>query len=83
MIELTLLTRSGCPLCDKMKAVVETVAQQDGGRTVALAEIDVSADPDLEKRWGNDIPVLLCGGREIARHRVSASELADAISQLS
>ena len=83
-MQLTLMTRRGCRLCDEMKAVIEEVVGQAQRRhDLTLAEVDVSTDPELEARWGSEIPVLLCEGQEIARHRVSAPQLAEAISQLS
>ena len=83
MIRLTLMTRPGCRLCDEMKAVIREVRQRAGwhGR-IGLTEIDISTDPELERTWGSEIPVLLCGGQEIARHRISAAQLAAAISPL-
>lgn len=78
MIRLTLLTRAGCRLCDEMKTVVEEVGRNRG---LTLTEVDVSTQPELEARWGTEIPVLLCGEREIARHRVSVGQLTAAISQ--
>ena len=57
MTTLTIYSRPGCHLCDDMKALVRRVA-----RTVAtpitISEIDVSTDPDLERRYGQEIPVL-------------------------
>ncbi len=79
MIHLTLLTRGGCRLCDEMKGVVQQVEQT---QRLALTEIDISTRPELEEQWGTEIPVLLCGEREIARHRVTAGQLAAAISRL-
>ena len=76
MTELTLLTRAGCHLCETMKTVVAHVHRQ---HPIVLNEIDISARPDLERVFGNDIPVLLDGDKVIARHRVSASQLAAAI----
>jgi len=84
MTQLTLLTRDGCRLCDEMKEVVHAVARRvETARSLTLTEIDISTRPDLEKRWGMEIPVLLSGEREIARHRISAGQLADIISRLS
>ena len=83
MIDLTLLTRSGCRLCDEMKEVVQAVARKvQPTHRLSLTEVDISTRPGLEVRWGTVIPVLLCGEREIARHRVSAAQLAAAISRL-
>ncbi len=79
MIHLTLLTRGGCRLCDEMKGVVQQVEQT---QRLTLTEIDISTRPELETQWGTEIPVLLCGEREIARHRVTTGQLAAAISRL-
>ena len=78
MIRLTLLTRDGCRLCDEMKAVVRQVQRF---HRLTLTEVDIAAQPELERRWGTEIPVLLDGGRVIARHRTTAHELAAAVSR--
>ncbi len=72
MISLTLYSRSGCHLCDEMKAVVARVA---GAIPLSLQEIDISTDPTLEARYGLDIPVLLVDGKKAAKHRVTEAEL--------
>ena len=80
MTELTLLTRPGCHLCDAMKAIV---AQVHARYPLVLHEIDISTEPELLRQHGNDIPVLLDGGRVLARHRISASQLSVALSERS
>jgi len=40
-----------------------------------LEERDVTDDPELERRYLLEIPVLLFEGREVARHRITADEL--------
>ena len=75
MIQVTIYSRPGCHLCDEMKAVVERVA----GSTTPAATIDVidiSSDPDLELRYGLEIPVLLVNGKKAAKYRVTEEELA-------
>ena len=74
MIAFTIYSRPGCHLCDEMKAVVERVA----GSTAPAATIDVidiSSDPDLESRYGLEIPVLLVNGKKAAKYRVTGEEL--------
>ena len=39
----------------------------------AVDEIDIDADAVLEKRWGDSVPVLLAGERELCRHRIDAA----------
>lgn len=72
MLTATLYTRPGCHLCEEMKAVVERVSRTHDLR---LLEVDISTDPELERLYGVDIPVLLIEGKEAARHRVSEAEL--------
>ena len=69
---LLLVGKPGCHLCEVMREVVSPVAAELG---LALAERDVRSDPELDALYRNDIPVLLLGGREIARHRVTAADL--------
>ena len=35
----------------------------------AVEEIDVDCDPVLDKQWGDRVPVLLAGERELCHHR--------------
>ena len=69
---LTILTRRGCHLCDIMKDVVAEVQTR---RPVDLVEVDIAGCPDLERRFGTEIPVLLYGERVLARTRTSAERL--------
>jgi len=57
-MHLTLLTRAACPLCDRMRAEAQAIAQARG---VGLVEIDVDADVALADEWGAYVPVLLLG----------------------
>lgn len=73
MIALTLYSRPGCHLCDDMKALVARVTA--GRRDVTLAEVDISTDAALEARYGLEIPVLLIGGRKVAKYRIEEATL--------
>ena len=46
----------------------------------AVEEIDIDADPFLEKRWGDSVPVLLAGERELCRHRIDAAAVTTFLS---
>ena len=78
---LTIYSRPGCHLCDEMKAVV---ARTLGGMALAVtvSEIDVSTDPDLERRYGLEIPVLTLDGRKVAKYRVGEEELTRLLKAL-
>ncbi len=72
MISLTLYSRPGCHLCDEMKAVIDRVATTI---PLSLEEIDISADADLEARYGLEIPVLFVDGKKAAKYRLTETEL--------
>jgi glutaredoxin len=72
MYHLTLYSKRDCHLCDRMKAVLREVAER---LPLAVDEVDITTDPELERRYGRDIPVLAVGSRELARHRVDAATL--------
>jgi glutaredoxin-like protein DUF836 len=74
VIVLTLYSRPGCHLCDEMKAVVRRVVGAAGLPTT-VEEIDISADADLEERYGLEIPVLLIDGKKAAKYRVTEEGL--------
>ena len=76
---LLLVGKPGCHLCEVMREVVSPVAAELG---LALAERDVRSDPELDALYRNDIPVLLLGGREVARHRVTAADLRARLRQM-
>jgi hypothetical protein len=57
-----------------MKAVVQRVIGAAAVRA-AVEEVDISADPDLEARYGLEIPVLLVDGKKAAKYRVTEDEL--------
>jgi len=62
-----------------MREVVEAVLPEFGA---SLLEKDVRDDPKTERRYRLEIPVLLLGEREVARHRVTADELRRRLVEL-
>jgi glutaredoxin len=71
---LTLYTRPGCHLCDDMKATIQRVVRASPD-PIAIEEIDISSDPELERRYGEEIPVLLVEGKKAAKYRITEGEL--------
>ena len=70
---LTLLSREYCHLCCEMEARVKA---EIAGHEVAIEVIDVDRDPALEARWGELVPVLLAGEREICHYHLDRAALA-------
>ena len=71
---LTLYSRAGCHLCEDMKAVIESART---ACVFTLDEVDISGKPDLERLYGEQIPVLLIDGRKAAKYRISRAELLE------
>jgi hypothetical protein len=71
-LALTIYSRPGCHLCDEMKAVVDLVARSV---PFTIDIIDISDDPQLEARYGLEIPVLLINASKAAKYRVTEDEL--------
>jgi hypothetical protein len=72
-VRLTVVHRQDCELCDQM--VTELAALGRRQALPALEVVDVDSDPDLQRRHGLDVPVLLLDGSVICRHRLDAAEL--------
>lgn len=75
---LTLLGRNGCHLCEDMRAALNHWAARIH---FAVREIDITGIPELEARYGWDIPVLLADGREICRHYLDEAALKSWLSE--
>ena len=74
MIALTLYSRPGCHLCEDMKVIIARVAASVPG-ALYVDEVDISTDPELERRYGQEIPVLEINGKKIAKYRVREEDL--------
>jgi hypothetical protein len=62
----------GCHLCESARRVIERV-QADV--PFELEEIDISDDPELERRYRERIPVVVVGGEEAFTHFVHPDAL--------
>jgi glutaredoxin len=69
---VTLYGKPGCHLCDDARAVVERVRAE---YPFELREVDVSLDPELNRAYGERIPVLELDGEELFEFFVDQAEL--------
>ena len=69
--QVTLYTRPGCHLCDEAKEAM-LAARCESEYT--LREINIDLDPELTRRYGWDIPVVVINGVETFRHRLTPSD---------
>jgi hypothetical protein len=70
---LLLYMRRDCGLCDEMKHVIRRVAAHI---PLVWSEVDIdNTAPELTRRYGAEVPVLLIDGRKAFKYRVSEREL--------
>jgi hypothetical protein len=72
-LRLTLVQRRDCELCEQMHAELAALARSNPLPPLELADVD--ADPELLRRHGLHVPVLLLGGSVVCRHRLDRAEL--------
>ncbi|WP_153146462.1 glutaredoxin family protein [Dechloromonas sp. H13] len=73
-IELTLLSRSYCHLCHDMEVAAAPLAAEFG---VALRVVDVDADPELEAKYDELVPVLLHDDMELCHYFLDAPKVRE------
>ena len=79
-VRLTLLTRAYCHLCDDMRAALAPHAARAGATVI---EFDIDADPVLEAKFGDRVPVLLQGdvdGAELCHFTFHAARVREALA---
>ncbi len=74
---LTLLGREGCHLCEDMRAALKPWAARFH---FEVKDVDITGSPELESRYGWDIPVLKAGETEICRHFLDERSLREWLS---
>jgi hypothetical protein len=69
---LALITRPGCHLCEAAREAMDRVAAVTGDRWI---ELDVTDDVELEREYGDRLPVVLLDGKEHGYWRVEEDRL--------
>jgi glutaredoxin len=75
---VTLYGKPGCHLCDDARAVVQAVCAELG---VGWMEIDITVDPELFEKYGEQIPVTFVDGRQHDFWRVDPARLRKALAE--
>ncbi|MEM9056497.1 MAG: glutaredoxin family protein [Pseudomonadota bacterium] len=70
--DLILYSRAGCHLCDDM---LDDVEQACRGTGLTLSVVDIDTDAQLVERYGERVPVLHDGTRELCAVRFDAAAL--------
>lgn len=74
---VVVLTRAGCHLCDDAIAIVRAVCTETGD---SWATEDIDADPELRRRYTDEVPVTFVDGAQHDFWRVDPRRLHAALS---
>ena len=77
MSRVVVYTRPGCHLCDEARTVIEQVCAELGED---YEDVDVSTSEELERRFGEEIPVTFVDGRQHDFWRVDPGRLRRALA---
>lgn len=82
-VEISLLSKPGCHLCDEARAAIGRVRSslEQRGIATTLEERNILDDEGLARMHAEDIPVVLLNGRRHAIWRVDEDRLATAIDK--
>lgn len=78
-VELTLMSRAWCHLCHDMEAALAPIAAEFGATVTVL---DVDADPELESRYDELVPVLLHGENELCHYFLDEPKVREYLSEI-
>lgn len=85
-VELTLIGKPGCHLCedalDAVNRVVADFEQRHSTASVSLTELNILHDAELAARYSEEIPVLLIDGKVHNYWRIDEARFAAALDNL-
>lgn len=78
-LAVTLLSREGCHLCHDARDLLHRLSRD---LPLVVSEVDVGTDPELEKRFGRELPVILAGGTKVSKLVPDASAIRRRLSRM-
>ena len=76
---LTLYSRTWCHLCDEMLSGLQSLQSE---QPFELTVIDVDSDPAREQRFGEWVPVLMHGDRELCHYHMDSAAVTDYLRKI-
>jgi glutaredoxin len=79
IVSVEIYSRPGCHLCEEAKETIERVRRRVG---FGLRVIDIETEPELEKQYGEEIPVVVINGHKAFKYRVDEAEFEKKVRRL-
>jgi len=77
MHDVVVYSREGCHLCDILK---ETLRQIEGEADFRWREVDIDADPELRRKYTDEVPVVFIDGSKAFKYRMEARAFLRALA---
>ena len=85
-IELTLIGKPGCHLCEDAEVAVDRVVSnflaENLSATISITQKNILEDAELAARYSEEIPVLLINGKVHNYWRIDEERFARALNDL-
>lgn len=78
-LQVTLYGNANCGLCAQAEAILERLSRL---LSLEISVVEIDSDPELQRRYAFDIPVVIANGREVARAPIYETALEDALRAL-
>ncbi|MBX9811481.1 MAG: glutaredoxin family protein [Burkholderiales bacterium] len=78
-VRLTVYSRNYCHLCEEM---IAGLRQLQAGFHFELEIVDVDSVAELERRYGEKVPVLVCGSDEICLYRLETQVVTEYLAKI-
>ena len=65
--EVLLYSRACCHLCDEAKEQLRELSKKVA---FELREVDIDHDPELQRRYNEEVPVIFINGRKAFKYRI-------------
>jgi len=77
--QVLLYGRSGCHLCDVAEETLNELARE---LRFSLSKVLIDGDGELEKKYGEQVPVIMINGKVLDFFRVDPERFTAAITKL-
>jgi len=78
-IQIEIYSRPDCHLCEEAKEVVDRVSVRF---PFVVRVINIETDAELEKTYGEQVPVVFVNGKKAFKFRVDEAELEKRVKRL-
>jgi glutaredoxin len=78
-VNVEIYSRPGCHLCDDAKVIIDRVRRRF---PFGLRVIDIERDPEMEKAYGEQIPLVFINGNQAFKYHVDEIEFENQVKKL-